>query len=259
MHQPPLPLANQLQNDTMSAFEPDLSNTEEREAGVSKKMSTEAQEDCDSYRFLDLSNIQICAQINGDGTKDRSVRLKYDSLDELVMMARRAPVRSFCFGSRSHNDTSDSVVDKYYNENIGWDFQMFTRAPGVGEEIVDPALVAQIQATLLNVGTPQRIILMTGDGNPNGGRGVSFFKAVMMALDRGWIVEIWSWKASCNKLYKNLVGTSRFSLHYLDDFRDKITLSDVDCKPKAKPRTKLMSIDKGKGTSAINCSVPEWD
>ena len=247
--------------------------------------------DCDSYRFLDLSNILICAQINGDGTKDRSVRLNLDSLDELVMMARRAAVQNYCFGSRSHTDTGDSFVDPYYNKSTGWDVCMFTRAPGVGEEIVDTALVAQIQATLLNVGTPQRIILMTGDGNPNGGRGVSFLNAVMMALDRGWIVEIWSWKASCNRLYKNLVGTtSRFSLHYLDDFRDYITLSDVDSKPKAKPHTKLMSIDKGKvvsradmlnpnnpnynptlasqlskkpriprKTPVLDCPVPEWD
>ncbi|GMH83706.1 hypothetical protein TrVE_jg3389 [Triparma verrucosa] len=237
------------------------------------------------------SNILICAQINGRGGKDRSVRLKLDSLDELVMMARRAPVKSFCFGSRSHTDTGDSFVDRYYNESTGWDVHMSTRAPGGGEELVDTRLVAQIQATLLNVGTPQRIILMTGDGNPNGGRGVSFLSAVTAALNLGWIVEIWSWKASCNRLYKNLVGTtSRFSLHYLDDFRDYITLSDVDSKPKAKPHTKLTSIDKCKvvsradmlnpnnpnynptlasqlskkpriprKTPVLNCSVPEWD
>lgn len=64
-------------------------------------------------------------------------------------------------------------------------------------------------------------LLLTGNGNDNGGT-APFLEAVNRALRMGWMVEVWSWRASCSKNYKGLQelygGTGRFKLFFLDDF-----------------------------------------
>lgn len=68
---------------------------------------------------------------------------------------------------------------------------------------------------------------------------MSFLNAVNLALDRGWIVEVWTWRTSCNKHYRDLADRAgyacKFSLHYLDDFRDFLTLKPEGSGLKPKP------------------------
>ena len=60
--------------------------------------------------------------------------------------------------------------------------------------------------TVLNYKNEGRtLIMLTGDGNDNGGGDApSFPKVVHEAIELGWKVEVWCWKASCSKTYKDL-------------------------------------------------------
>ena len=69
---------------------------------------------------------------------------------------------------------------------------------------------------------PQTLVLLTGDGNGNGGR-QSFAEVVQQALLRSNVnVEVWCWKKACSRRYldfeRSYSSTGRFSLIYLDAY-----------------------------------------
>ncbi len=91
------------------------------------------------------------------------------------------------------------------------------------EDFVDDSIHAQIARLLLQKGDPQILVLVTGDGNSN--KGYSNFPGLVQnALDRGWIVEIYSWKNRLNYVYPTLAGANprQMRICKLDDFKDKI-------------------------------------
>jgi hypothetical protein len=51
--------------------------------------------------------------------------------------------------------------------------------------------------------TAHTLVLLTGDGNDNSGR-TTFPDTVRMALEYGWRVELWSWKHSLSRAFKEL-------------------------------------------------------
>eukprot|EP01038_Epipyxis_sp_PR26KG_P006452 gene6452-8875_t len=68
------------------------------------------------------------------------------------------------------------------------------------------------------------MVVLTGDGNNNDGN-ASFIKVLIHAASKGWRVEVWSWKSSCSSKYISLsygIPDGRFSIHYLDDYSDRI-------------------------------------
>jgi hypothetical protein len=70
----------------------------------------------------------------------------------------------------------------------------------------------------------QKLILLSGDGNDNNGR-TSFPGVVSIALEHGWLVEIWAWKASLSTKYLDLQRKYplQMKIKHLDIFRNKIT------------------------------------
>ena len=89
-------------------------------------------------------------------------------------------------------------------------------------------LHSQIQSLILHnlsqLGKTQVLILISGDGNANNNR-TSFPDVVTTALEHGWIVEIWSWKASLSTKFLNIQQKypAQMKIEHLDIYRSKIT------------------------------------
>jgi hypothetical protein len=95
----------------------------------------------------------------------------------------------------------------------------------------DNAVVAQVLHIILeNKENPvgKTIVLLTGDGCKKV-EGASFPDVVNLALEAGFGVEVWTWKASCSRAYRDLEnsshgGSGRFSLRFIDSHRDEVTV-----------------------------------
>ena len=81
------------------------------------------------------------------------------------------------------------------------------------EDLVDEALHAQMQREVLRHGqvnligrAPQTMVLVTGDGNENGGHAHStnFPECAAAALRFGWRVEVWAWRESLSANFRAL-------------------------------------------------------
>ena len=98
-----------------------------------------------------------------------------------------------------------------------------------GLQFVDDTLAARMQDTLIRYlrddTTNKTMVLLSGDGNDNDGRG-SLKQAVMNAVfDFNWKVEVWCWRDSCSDIYRklpNIAEPGRVSLHFLDEFRHQL-------------------------------------
>lgn len=99
----------------------------------------------------------------------------------------------------------------------GWGTIAFDRYHG-REQGVDEAIHAQISSIALDEGR-RRLILVTGDGNNNGGPpNTNFLGIVQKLLMKGVAVELWSWRTSCHHDYVRMAnsGAHGFTLNYLD-------------------------------------------
>jgi len=90
-------------------------------------------------------------------------------------------------------------------------------------------LHSQIQNLILKYpchgeGAQQILVLITGDGNANDNR-TSFPEILTLALDHGWGVELWSWKASLSMKFSDIQKKypSTMQIKHLDEHRSKIT------------------------------------
>jgi hypothetical protein len=91
------------------------------------------------------------------------------------------------------------------------------------EHGVDEDLHARVLKVVVSADSiPTRIILVTGDGNDNGGgSSTNFLECVQLALSKGLAVEMWAWSSSCNRGYVQLQKgqySAQFKLSYLDNF-----------------------------------------
>jgi len=87
------------------------------------------------------------------------------------------------------------------------------------EQGVDEVLHAQMLNAII---TPshmvKRIIVVTCDGNTNGG-GINtcFYDCILKALHHGVNVDLWACKASCGSCYETLASSAKnFNLYYLE-------------------------------------------
>ncbi|KAK3235006.1 hypothetical protein CYMTET_54769 [Cymbomonas tetramitiformis] len=92
--------------------------------------------------------------------------------------------------------------------------------PNEGKEVfVDDALLAQLSRTASRTFEPRRtLMLLTGDGNANGGR-ATFPESVEIALRNRWRVEVHAWRNSVNNVYCAFASEypGHFTLQFLDD------------------------------------------
>jgi hypothetical protein len=110
---------------------------------------------------------------------------------------------------------------------------VFQSIPGVGEEGVDSALVAEIQRQILRFQTQRHtLVLLTGDGNDNEGAACLREAAFSAIANTNWKVEVWCWRLGCSRHYRELetlyADSGRFTLKFLDQFRDRVTYNQGD-------------------------------
>jgi hypothetical protein len=120
-------------------------------------------------------------------------------------------------------------------DRVGYRVRVCGRDPDSGkEDLVDDCLIAQMsRAKLERDAEGDRpgenvLVLVTGDGNRNGGY-ANFFDTASLFAQNGWRVEIWAWGHTVSGQYKDLVkthspsmgGNGRVQLALLDDYESK--------------------------------------
>ncbi|CAG8436837.1 10403_t:CDS:10 [Funneliformis mosseae] len=88
-------------------------------------------------------------------------------------------------------------------ENAGYECAALQRI-NQREQCVDEIIQLQICNTLLDVQSPSTLVLATGDGNDAEYNEGGFYKCIKNALERGWNVEIISWKRQLNQNFIQL-------------------------------------------------------
>jgi len=121
-------------------------------------------------------------------------------------------------------------------DRVGYRVRVCGRDPDSGkEDLVDDCLIAQMsRAKLERDAEGDRpgenvLVLVTGDGNRNGGWS-NFFEQARGFAQSGWRVEIWAWGHNVSGHYKDLVkthspskgGDGRVQLVLLDEYESKL-------------------------------------
>ncbi|TCP74816.1 hypothetical protein C8J31_13611 [Rhizobium sp. PP-CC-2G-626] len=176
--------------------------------------------------FCDNSNVWLssgtCRVENEPHVPSYLFRLHFRNLFSLVEGGREALTRELA-GSLP---PECEALWEYAREN-GYNTNLLHRVDDgirVREQSVDEALHLKIANALLDHEGDQTLILMTGDGALSD-IDTSFYQQAERALKRGWSVEQWSWKASRNGRYDNLVGmySNRFRMKDFDDYYFQIS------------------------------------
>jgi hypothetical protein len=98
------------------------------------------------------------------------------------------------------------------------------------EQAVDEILHLKIMESLLDWNEPATIVLATGDAAEAEYSG-GFMKMVERALERGWRIELVSFRDSISNAYKSKAfrnkWSERFKIIELDDFRDELLVSSL--------------------------------
>ncbi len=163
--------------------------------------------------FVDNSNIFIGAQHRG-GTLDPSTRISPTAIARLL----QANGTAVAVGSKP--PASSGIWQRW--EQAGFRTKVCARDENDREDTVDDFLQNQINRTLHHC-APATLVLATGDGNANGGWG-TFPEAVQLAAERGWKVEVWSWRACRSGEFRRLAAQypARVKLVDLDDHAHEI-------------------------------------
>jgi len=176
--------------------------------------------------FVDNSNLLIAARFLPDGTVDGLVRLHVARLSQTMGGARKIR-RKVVVGSKPPRN--HSIWKRW--EDAGYEVLLNERDRETNrEQGVDDRLVASASMHI-DFNPPGILVLGTGDGNQAGQRpgtyAANFRNLVKKATDRGWTVEIWSWRLSCNRCYMDMAADTsrpgRVKVVLLDSLRSLVT------------------------------------
>ena len=175
--------------------------------------------------FVDNSNIFLGAQYMAN-SRDPFIRIRQDAIAGLVTRGRHA-IERHVFGSKPPRN--NEIWNKWKKQNFHVHCQ--DRAPGHGEQFLDDAIASAIKSAILKYreeSSRHTILLLTGDGNDNQGRG-GFPEVVTLGISFGFKFEIWTWQHSTSRHYIELrnqfAPTGLFQLHYFDPHRPRITIN----------------------------------
>lgn len=125
-----------------------------------------------------------------------------------IEKGRRCSTR-FVAGSGEQNGSAENAW-----KSLGYMTRWAREGP---EDMVDDTLHARICFDLLTHEPTTRhgrtLVLVTGDGNDHHGAN-NFPFCVQSALNKGWVVEMYSWRNRCARIYHNW---QELKLFYLDD------------------------------------------
>ena len=121
-------------------------------------------------------------------------------------------------GSHPYPRSSSARTWEEDARHSGWGTIAFHRYGG-REQGVDEAIHAQISSIALDEGR-RRLVLVTGDGNNNGGPpNTNFLDTIRKLLMKEVAVDLWSWRTACHHDYIRMAdsGVHGFTLNYLDE------------------------------------------
>jgi hypothetical protein len=155
---------------------------------------------------IDNSNIyggaQRAAETVDPGALWLAVRVYYKNLFALLEHPGGVMTRTMAGSVPPGNDDLWEYAAKG-----GYDTQLLKKVEKddgrLGEQAVDEMLHLKIAGLLLDHRPPQTLVLATGDGKQTP-HGNSFVRQVERALDHGWEVEVWSWKAQLSSRFSYL-------------------------------------------------------
>lgn len=175
---------------------------------------------------IDNSNIYIgaqeCASLVNAGDRKRHVRVKLQNLVK-ILEKERLKVRGFACGSSP--PATEHVWDVY--RRLGYIVDLEERR-GRDEQRVDEGLHLWIYKALCEL-SPGVLVLATGDGMKGKSEcDTSFPRCAVTALERGWTVELYSWKHSLSSEWIKLSKKypDRLTINYLDKYVNYITFVD---------------------------------
>lgn len=175
---------------------------------------------------IDNSNIfigaQECASMINVGDRKRHVRVK---LQNLVKILEKERPKTRGFASGSSPPATEHVWDVY--RRLGYIVDLEDRR-GKDEQRVDEGLHLWIYKALCEL-SPGVLVLATGDGMKGKSEcDTSFPGCAVMALERGWTVELYSWKHSLSSEWVKLAKKypDKLTIDYLDKYVNYITFVD---------------------------------
>ena len=174
------------------------------------------------YVFVDNTNIFLGAQWQG-GNRYPHTRVGVKDLVATIEMDRVC-VRREVVGSGKNGSIWKEWKQLNYNVRVG--VHCTKSIDERVEQFVDDALQSAIAGVIHDrrlEHRPQKLVLVTGDGNTEGPN--SFCGLAAQAARKQWQVEVWSWEASLSKHYRTLAKEYPLHVHImlLDPYRDKIT------------------------------------
>ena len=188
------------------------------------------------FIYWDNSNIfisarEVASEQEGDTARYR-VRIHFRNLLELAHAGRDIE-RAVAVGS------VPPELRYVWNrlENAGVTVQLLERGISGGEQGVDQLLqTAMLRDGFRHNGDPGIVVLLTGDG-AGFADGVGFHSDLELMHQRGWRIEVLSWRHSCNRRMREWAEQNGKFIA-LDDFYDSITFLEPPApgRPLADPR-----------------------
>lgn len=155
--------------------------------------------------FWDNSNIWLVGQkvcLQKEPNCQQEFRIHFEHLFDFVRNGRDV---SYAFLGGSIPPEHDGLWQRF--RNLGITVQTQERSIHGQEVAVDEIIQLNMANRLLDVATPERIVLLTGDGNGyRDGRG--FIRQLERAVAHGWEIEVVSWNAGCNRHLKQFAQTN---------------------------------------------------
>lgn len=175
---------------------------------------------------IDNSNIYIgaqeCASMVNPGARKRHIRVKLQNLVR-ILEKERTKTRGFACGSSP--PATEHVWEVY--RRMGYTVDLEERR-GKDEQRVDEGLHLWIYKALCEL-APGILVLATGDGMKGKSEcDTSFPRCAVTALERGWSVEVYSWKHSLSSEWIKLAKKypEALTINYLDKHVNYITFVD---------------------------------
>lgn len=177
-----------------------------------------------AFVYWDNSNIfheaqRLAEDRNGSPSARYLVRIHFDNLLKLACANRRL---QSAFAAGSIPPEMQGLWNRMENEGV--EVRLFDRGEqGRGEQEVPDGWLQQrmLEDALRHIEAPGIAVVLTGDGaGYQEGRG--FHTTLELLHERGWGIEVLSWRHSCNRRMREWAETNGAFIA-LDDYYDAIT------------------------------------
>lgn len=192
------------------------------------RLTASVRQHMSTHIFIDNSNVFHGARRAADTLEPAAlwlaVRVYYRNLFQLVEKGHGSIATRVMAGSvpRGNDDLWDYSRAQGYDTDL---LRKVTKDDGtIGEQAVDEILHLKIANALLDHAGQNTLVLVTGDGRISK-YNTSFPQQVTRALQRGWGVEVWSWKAQLSAEFTRLQAKAGnfLSIHDLDRWYKQVT------------------------------------